>query len=439
MPDLVPVDHDPFKQDPKLIPVDHDPFGGAQFSKGFDWANKAADIGSKMVYGAMEGLVTLPKRAIEASERNVEHFGEEGYQPEVGPAVETALNMVGGAGVVPAEANALRTGLGINSVGAHTKKLAQFERLEAKGASPETNYSMSGWYRGGDGQPRFWLSDEGSKLVTDKLERHSDKPHSDLDIVAVPNQVWESPIPGTGKTPGTRGGFRHTKLSDIWDHPKLYKAYPWLKDIKVRGADQRGGGFYSYGQRTINLGEATKRNLQDTIHHEVVHAIQHYEGFAPGGSSKQFLPEDFHKTKSLIEQAEASLDERIKQETGWNPLSAMMVADMKPAEMNAEQAAVFDKMRESGLLDQIKRYRETARAILDREAAADRRYLQLHGELEARDAPYIRKRGGAEPGKIPLHVNPELDPAHQIEVTRSYGKYAPKMVPVDHDPFAGER
>jgi hypothetical protein len=149
MPDfsLVPVDHQPDFGDVSFVPVDHDPFSadgmiqqartqlatqperlaaaadlpdvgapaigdGGQFSSGTAIGNKAADIASKVAYGMMTQLATLPQRAIDASATDVQHLGEDGYTPQsIGPAVETAMMMMGGAGAVPAEANSLRTGI----------------------------------------------------------------------------------------------------------------------------------------------------------------------------------------------------------------------------------------------------------------------------------------------------------------------------------------
>lgn len=95
-------------------------------SPGTAWGNKSADIASKLAYGAMTGLATLPQRAIEASQSNVENWGNPDYRPDVGPAAETAMLMIGGAGVVPAEANALRSGM----TGARTYKPGEISFAE---------------------------------------------------------------------------------------------------------------------------------------------------------------------------------------------------------------------------------------------------------------------------------------------------------------------
>lgn len=60
----------------------------------------------------IEGLVTLPQRALQASANDVQHLGDHSYTPQsIAPAVETAMMMTGGAGAVPAEANSLRAGM----------------------------------------------------------------------------------------------------------------------------------------------------------------------------------------------------------------------------------------------------------------------------------------------------------------------------------------
>jgi hypothetical protein len=145
---LVPVEHQPDFDNVALVPVDHDPFNeesvrqqaqaqpqpvspqpqqpqssarggglpdigppligdGGQFSAGTAFGNKAADVASKVAYGLMKQLATLPQRAIEASAADVQHLGEPGYTPQsIGPAVETALMMMG-TGSLTAERGAV--------------------------------------------------------------------------------------------------------------------------------------------------------------------------------------------------------------------------------------------------------------------------------------------------------------------------------------------
>src|SRR5258705_5449124 len=66
----------------------------------------------RAVSHGLGSLATLPKRAIDASMQDVQHLGDPDYQRQsIGPALETAMTMTGGAGVGPAEANTLRAGI----------------------------------------------------------------------------------------------------------------------------------------------------------------------------------------------------------------------------------------------------------------------------------------------------------------------------------------
>jgi hypothetical protein len=74
-------------------------------------AEKPLNIWDKLFGGAVNSLATLPQRAIDASAQDIATLGSGEPKQSVAPAVETALNMMGGAGAIPAEANTLRSGL----------------------------------------------------------------------------------------------------------------------------------------------------------------------------------------------------------------------------------------------------------------------------------------------------------------------------------------
>lgn len=409
--------------------------------------NKAADIGSKLGYGAMQGLVTLPKRAIDAAAQDAQHFGEEGYEPQsIGPAMDTALTMVGGAGVVPAEANALRTGIGVMARGPQAARLTQFERLEGKGASPEMNHSMTGWYRGGDEKPRYWLSDQGAKL-TDKVQELQG------GNVAPPSVAWREAAPGSEE-----GTWDAARLGDIWDHPKLFEAYPWLKNIKVHEEVNPGwSGHYDPATGDIHVAQNSPEKFEDILHHEVVHAIQHHESFANGGNPDEFMPQDFQPLKEQFRTQAIEL-QRLAEQAGIDPNSAASVATKPSAEMTQAERATHERLQNAGLVGPFQILHEAARQIVKIEGEASQRYLHLHGESEARDAPFLRRNPDRlQPGKIPLHVNPEVAASgREIEVRPPFAKAGggglsltpvdgdpfaapagqPNLTPVDHDPFA---
>ena len=365
MPDLVPVDHDPFG--PQMVPVEHDPFS--------EVAPGGSEASSSMLLKAVRGigqqlldLAKIPGQAYQSKEPIT-------TAEMIKPATDLAMSTTLGAGAMPAEANALRTGVGVTSKGAHMNRLAQFERLEGKGASPDMNYAVSGWYRGGDEQPRYWIPDQASQLGS-KIEMHEGK-------ASVPGVVWESRKPGVGKDPGKPAGFRDTTLGDVWDHPELYEVYPWLAEIKVKpGAGGARHGMYDPETRTIYAGSGVPSDLQDTLHHEAVHAIQHREGFARGGSKEEYLPRGFDAIKSKLELAQSMIDDDIRVATGRDPMDVRaLVGQSKHGKLDAEQAEVLEKARSAGILDKLKRVQALAREASEKEDVAFGKYLQLHGEF----------------------------------------------------------
>ena len=78
------------------------------------------------------------------------------------------------------------------------------------------------------------------------------------------------------------------KVGDVLDHPELYAAYPWMKNLTIKfdpnlrslgSADPRSGTI-EIRSDLLNNPEAVK----STILHELQHGVQAYEHFAPGGS-----------------------------------------------------------------------------------------------------------------------------------------------------------
>ena len=88
---------------------------------------------------------------------------------------------------------------GTMAITANTQLLEQAKNMEAKGAGREEIYKATGWHKGVDGMWRFEIPDNLDKI----------------DVSKFPN-------------PG-----EYIMLSDIYDNPQLYKAYPFLKKIVV--------------------------------------------------------------------------------------------------------------------------------------------------------------------------------------------------------------
>jgi hypothetical protein len=115
------------------------------------------------------------------------------------------------------------------------------------------------------------------------------------------------------------------KLSDVLKHPKLYEAYPELKDIPVEfySAESRHKGHYNPQTGSIGINKNISKEKQfETILHEIQHAIQNKEGWS-GGSypdayklavSKTLSPEEYNLLNSG-KPGEAKVWEKLEQET----------------------------------------------------------------------------------------------------------------------------
>lgn len=96
-----------------------------------------------MVVNAIHSLFNLPKRALEASAQDVQHLGESGYEPQsVGPAVDTAMTMMGGglATGVPIKSGETLLGAGVRPYANVPDSLMGFRKSGTQKGFDETSY-----------------------------------------------------------------------------------------------------------------------------------------------------------------------------------------------------------------------------------------------------------------------------------------------------------
>lgn len=83
------------------------------------------------------------------------------------------------------------------------------------------------------------------------------------------------------------------KVTDVIDHPTLFKQYPELKDYKIKFSTVGNyGGQFDPNTKTISVSWDLRvrkpEEIKSTLLHEIQHAIQEREGFARGGSPALF-------------------------------------------------------------------------------------------------------------------------------------------------------
>lgn len=185
--------------------------------------------------------------------------------------------------------------------------------------------------------------------------------------------AWKREIPDThariiGKPGKTYG--------DMLDHPELYEAYPWARDIPTeynpKLAPNAATTWMYRGTHIpakIEFGRGVFENPSTALH-EIQHPIQRYEGFAMGGSHDVGKSPFLNDLKRLDDAHAAALQE----------VSQMKLGDPDYAKKLAN-------------LDRARMANDTARAthihyMNARKKAAFDNYLRLAGEVEARNVQF---------------------------------------------------
>lgn len=197
------------------------------------------------------------------------------------------------------------------------------------------------------------------------------------------------------------------KLEDTVDAPKLFEAYPQLKNIKIHTDavmnDMPSNGEYNPQTKTITIHADELKYLNSILNHEIQHVIQHEEGFAHGGTPEQ-VERDFNAAKAEWKARSYAfeLEEKAKEMGGeYNQSEVEKALIQEYKDMDMPEFIPDKETRIKGfnyfargyadrsMDDAIKRFR------LDRFQRTDfdsyQEYRKLAGEVEARN---VQKRLG---------------------------------------------
>lgn len=106
------------------------------------------------------------------------------------------------------------------------------------------------------------------------------------------------------------------KLSDFVNHPKLYEAYPELKNVnfKVADADFPWIGGYSPSSNTITINtraiKSGDEGILDVLAHEIQHWVQRKEGFQAGGNPDMALKDAVYALGRKIQETRDPSEKR---------------------------------------------------------------------------------------------------------------------------------
>lgn len=320
---------------------------------------------------------------------------------------------------------------GENARRADLDALDRAKEMERRGVAMENIFRETGWYTGADGKWRFEIDDSGMEY-----SRWGDMNRSDRAEYARFRELEGKFIDGTitqeeqtelrqlldqGHGPGRTEEQQTLRLSDFVRHDELYQNYPQLRRAGLQFADLPEGtyGTYNTVTNTITLDNSLRSSPEDTLVHEIQHAIQTAEGFA-GGSSPEYwrMPREaairpgyrgrIQETRERLREIEDRFRQEWPNDTinlenarayyAWDDLYWKEQSQEGQQRYLERMNTIEEAAREGGWEDLLNEY-YSARAERDAAVSAglDARYtphdayFNTAGEIEARDAAQRRR------------------------------------------------
>ena len=253
-----------------------------------------------------------------------------------------------------AKSNSINSFAGEKALNASANKLSKAKAMLEKGEDEVKIWQSTGWYKDKDGAWKFEIDDSPAKIKNQNAD----------------------------------------KLGDLLEHKELFKAYPELKDIKIKKIiDEKGEklGYYDPNKKEIainNIGD------KSTLMHEVQHAIQNIEGFARGGEYDIVWNAAVRTIEKKYENELAKL-EKIANEA-WKkeePLQKAYIELFDKGLKDSPEAQRLLKEMEPYFkkgMDTKNKIRNIKWAIEDEKNAITDKdmyeaYQKIHGEVEARN------------------------------------------------------
>ena len=266
---------------------------------------------------------------------------------------------------------------GQNAKSANLQTLREAQEMQKAGADMESIRQATGWHLGMEGKWRFEIDDSGMQLRSDAADLSN-----------------------------------YTTLGELVDAPELFEAYPQLKDVRLAFANLEDGerGHFSSEDNTIVLSEDLRSAPEDTLVHEIQHAIQDVEGFASGASPEYWARREYESGDLVTERLQREYDrtlnglsradqnQYIRYMELERELDRLFLSDensedgKRYAKLEAEQDALYEALYPNQWFRDLL---DLSRRMTDAPAEYRRMYENTAGEIEARDAA-ARRRMTAE-------------------------------------------
>lgn len=183
---------------------------------------------------------------------------------------------------------------GRNANAADLDALNRAQEMERQGVAMDTIFRETGWYTGADGKWRFEIDDSGMEYSRwgdlrreDRAEyaRFRELERKFIDgSITMDEQNELRQLLEEGHGAGRAEEQQTLRLPDFVRHDELYQNYPQLRQAGLRFARLPEGTRGTFDGQDIILDESLRSEPEDTLVHEIQHAIQRAEGFTGGAS-----------------------------------------------------------------------------------------------------------------------------------------------------------
>ncbi len=311
---------------------------------------------------------------------------------------------------------------------ANMDQLVRAKELAEADVADETIRQETGWFRGADGKWRWEIDDSsmeyrrnGDAAFSSDHPEYARKNELELKFIEGSisdkeleefrelSEVWRNERPRL-KERVDRGNAR---LKDILKHEDLFRAYPELSETKVLFAELPEGvrGRYNERSNTIVMDTSLRSAPQETLLHEVQHAIQGIEDFSRGASKAYWrgeLEDDKTPDTVGIRKAKKEMDD-FRSDPRNAEAMALEQELQKAAELDdggTAYDAIWHEAEERGLSGVIDEYYDLhynygAAQARARNSMPTDLYANTAGELEARDAAERRHLNDFARKKMP--------------------------------------
>lgn len=325
---------------------------------------------------------------------------------------------------------------GESALNANNEYLVRAKDMAQEGVDSESIRRETGWFRGYDGKWRFEIDDSQMEVFTsgDAILRQTNQGYmrfwelynkfSDGNIT---DTEWEElgKLTTIYQSEPSQRSKRvlegKAKLKDVLKHDILFANYPQLKDVsfKVEDLGEYVHGVYRHSDNSIVIDKDVyqkslySKKRDDTLIHEIQHAIQAIEGFAYGSNPEYFKSErqSFLNNIALFENDAKRLKEKIGLDNFLRESITEVRDKKKDLDQHWEDLKVFKEQTAEGrelikLEDTISTLYKDMNDYFNN-MSSDELYWNTAGEIEARDAADRRQHSNA--------VRREVAPVSRLE------------------------